>query len=173
MKRLLAIATLLIGFSLAQVPAYPENTIGGGYAFKFGLPSGLGGFLVQGSTFLPFSPLGIDTGLDLEVALTEQLSVWAMIKANLLPALTIADLSMAVSLGLDLTYKNGGFGARFGPLATFEFPGFALSAYTGIGFLNGFSFAYGLGGRLYLDPLAIEVATSDRYDLKLAVLYLW
>ena len=170
MKRLLALATLLIGFALAQVPAYPENTIGGGYAFRFG---GQGGFLVQGSTFLPFSPLGIDTGLDLEVALTDKLSVWALLKANLLPALTVADLSLAVSLGLDLTYKNEGFGARFGPLATFEFPGFALSSYLGIGFLNGFSFAYGLGGRLYLDPLAIEIATSDRYDLKLAVLYLW
>jgi hypothetical protein len=170
MKRLMAIATLLIGFALAQTPAYPENTIGGGYAFKFG---GTGGFLIQGSTLLPFSPLGIDTGLDLEVALTDKLSVWALIKANLLPALTVADLSMAVSLGLDLTYKNDGFGVRLGPIATLEFPGLAFSAYTGIGFLNGFSFAYGLGGRLYLDPIALEVATSDRYDLKLAVLYLW
>lgn len=171
MERMLATLTVLASLSLAglaaaQAPAYPENTVGVGYSFNRG-------FTVQGSLGLPFSPLGIDTGLDVEAIISGNPSVWVLTKANLLPALTLGDLSMSVGMGLDLRYIDGGFGAHLGVPATLEIPGGAISAYLGLGYQAGFHLAYGLGGRLYLDPVALEVATSDRYPLKIAVLYLW
>jgi len=174
MKRFIALLTLLVGLALAQVPAYPENTIGLG----FGIGNALGSSLIlQGSTSLPFSPLGLDTGLDAEVIVPTSFSgveVWSLVKVNLLPALTVLDLSLSAGLGLDLSYSTAtGFGTHLGPVASLEIPGGAISAYIGLGYENGFNVAYGLGGRLYLDPIALEVATSDRYALKLALLYLW
>ncbi len=171
MKRLFALLTLVVGLAFAQAPAYPENTVGVG----FGIGRGL---MVQGSLGLPFSPLGIDTGLDLEVIVPtsfDAVEVWALLKANLLPALTVADLSLSAGLGIDLSFNTVGsvFGFHLGPVASLEIPGGAISGYVGLGFEGGFNMAYGLGGRLYLDPIALEVATSDRYPFKIALLYLW
>ncbi len=171
MRRLIALLTLVVGLAFAQAPAYPENTVGVG----FGIGRGL---MVQGSLGLPFSPLGIDTGLDLEVIVPtsfDAVEVWALLKANLLPALTVADLSLSAGLGLDLSFKTTGsiFGLHLGPVASLEIPGGAISGYVGLGIEGGFNLAYGLGGRLYLDPVALEVATSDRYAFKIALLYLW
>jgi len=171
MKRLVALLILVVGFAFAQAPAYPENTVGVG----FGIGRGL---MVQGSMGLPFSPLGIDTGLDLEVTVPtsfDSVEVWALVKANLLPALTVADLSLSAGVGLDLSFNTVGsiFGFHLGPIASLEIPGGAISGYVGLGIERGFNVAYGLGGRLYLDPVALEVATSDRYPFKIALLYLW
>lgn len=171
MKRLVALLILVVGFAFAQAPAYPENTVGVG----FGIGRGL---MVQGSMGLPFSPLGIDTGLDLEVLVPtsfDGVEVWALVKANLLPALTVADLSLSAGLGIDLSFNTVGsvFGFHLGPIASLEIPGGAISGYVGLGIEGGFNVAYGLGGRLYLDPIALEVGTSDRYPFKIALLYLW
>jgi len=171
MKRLVALLILVVGFAFAQAPAYPENTVGVG----FGIGRGL---MVQGSMGLPFSPLGIDTGLDLEVMVPtsfDSVEVWALVKANLLPALTVADLSLSAGVGLDLSFNTVGsiFGFHLGPIASLEIPGGAISGYVGLGIERGFNVAYGLGGRLYLDPVALEVATSDRYPFKIALLYIW
>lgn len=163
MKKLLVALTLVLGLALAQTPAYPENTFGVGYAFNKG-------FAGQASFILPFSPLGLDTGLDLEATYGTALGINGLLKVNLLPALTLADLSLSVGLGLDVRYP---FGTHLGPIATLEIPGGALSAYGGLGYQNGFHAAWGVGLRFYLDPIAFEVASSDRYDLKLALLYLW
>lgn len=98
-----------------------------------------------------------------------------MVKANLLPALVVADLPLSVGLGLDLSFDTRAsvFGTHLGPIATLEIPGGALSGYLGLGLEGGFNLAYGLAGRLYLDPVAIELGLSDRYALKIAVLYLY
>ncbi|WP_337869153.1 bioflim formation protein [Meiothermus sp.] len=171
MKRLFALLTLVVGLAFAQAPAYPENTVGVG----FGIGRGL---MVQGSLGLPFSPLGIDTGLDMEVLVPtsfDSVEVWALLKANLLPALTVADLSLSAGLGIDLSFNTVGsiFGFHLGPVASLEIPGGAISGYVGLGIEGGFNVAYGLGGRLYLDPIALEVGLSDRYPFKIALLYLW
>jgi len=171
MKRLFALLTVVLGLAFAQAPAYPENTVGVG----FGIGRGL---MVQGSLGLPFSPLGIDTGLDLEVIVPssfDSVEVWALVKANLLPALTVADLSLSAGLGIDLSFNTVGsvFGFHLGPVASLEIPGGAISGYVGLGLEGGFNLAYGLGGRLYLDPIALEVGISDRYPFKIALLYLW
>lgn len=171
MKRLFAVLILSIGMAFAQAPAYPENTVGVG----FGIGRGL---MVQGSMGLPFSPLGIDTGLDMEVIVPtsfDAVEAWALLKANLLPALTVADLSLSAGLGLDLSFNTMGsiFGLHLGPVASLEIPGGAISGYLGLGIEGGFNLAYGLGGRLYLDPVALEVGVSDRYPFKIALLYLW
>jgi hypothetical protein len=92
-----------------------------------------------------------------------------------LPALTVADLSLSAGLGLDFSFNtfSSTFGTHLGPVASLEIPDGAISGYVGLGIENGFNVAYGLGARLYLEPIALEVATSDRYALKLAALYLW
>lgn len=181
MKRLLALLTLIAGLAFAQVPAYTENTVGIGFGIARGFAldgSTRPAIVIQGSALLPFSPLGIDTGLDAELIVPTAFSgaeVWALFKANLLPALTLGDLPFSVGLGLDASYNTFGgvFGTHLGPLATVEIAGGAISGYLGLGYEGGFNLAYGLGGRLYLDPVALEVALSDRYPLKLAILYLW
>ncbi|ETN89462.1 hypothetical protein [Thermus sp. NMX2.A1] len=163
MKRLVAPFLLALSLALAQMPAYPENTLGIGYAPDKGV-------YLQGSTLLPFSPLGIDTGLDLQALLSQNPEVFALFKANLFPGLVLADLYTSVGLGLDLRYP---FGAHLGPVVSLEVPGGALSAYGGLGYQSGFHLAWGAGFRLYLEPLALEVSASDRYPFLLSFLYLW
>ena len=178
MRRFLALITLVTGLAFAQVPAYNENTLGLGFGISplnSGRPNML---IVQGSFGLPFSPLGIDTGLEVEGLVPtsfDNLEVWAMIKANLLPALVVADLPLSVGVGLDLSYNTFGsvFGTHLGPIASLEIPGGAISGYFGLGLEGGFSLAYGLAGRLYLDPIALEIGLSDRYALKIAALFLY
>jgi hypothetical protein len=171
MKRLLAILTLVAGLAFAQPPAYPENTVGVGFGINRGL-------ILQASTVLPFSPLGIDTGLDLEVIVPttfDNFEVWAMFKANVFPALVVADRSLSAGLAMDMSFNTLGsvFGFHLGPVASLEIPGGAISGYVGLGVERNFSIAYGLGARLYLDPIALQVAISDRYPIKIAVLFLW
>jgi len=163
MKRTLALLALLLGFSLAQAPAYPENTLGIGYTPDKGI-------YLQGSALLPFSPLGIDTGLDMQALLSQNPEVFALFKANLFPGLVLMDLYTSVGLGLDLRYP---FGVHLGPVVSLEVPGGALSAYGGVGYQSGFHLAWGAGFRLYLEPLALEVSASDRYPFLLSLLYLW
>ncbi|WP_038040289.1 hypothetical protein [Thermus tengchongensis] len=163
MKRTLALLALLLGFSLAQAPAYPENALGLGYAPERGV-------YLQGSLLLPFSPLGIDTGLDAQVLLSQNPEVYALFKANLFPGLVLMDLYTSLGLGLDLRYP---FGVHLGPVVSLEVPGGALSAYGGLGYQSGFHLAWGAGFRLYLEPLALEVSASDRYPFLLSLLYLW
>jgi len=163
MKRLLATLGLLLGLALAQAPAYPENTAGFGYAPDKG-------FYLQGSLVLPFSPLGIDTGLDAQVLLSQNPEVYALLKANLFPGLVLGDFYASFGLGLDLRYP---FGVHLGPLASVELPGGALSGFLGLGYQGGFHLAWGAGFRLYLEPLALEVSSSDRYPFLLALLYLF
>ncbi len=117
MKRLFALLGLALGLALAQAPAYPENTLGLGYAPDKG-------FYLQGSALLPFNPLGIDTGLDAQVLLSQSPEVYALLKANLFPGLVLADLYTSLGLGLDLRYP---FGVHLGPVASVEVPGGALS----------------------------------------------
>jgi len=179
MKRVLVLLTLLVGLAFAQAPAYPENTIGLGFGISSSLTSSpSNSLIIQGSTVLPFSPLGLDTGLDTEVIVPTSFNgaeIWSLFKVNLLPALTVADMSLSAGLGLDVSFNtfSSTFGTHLGPVASLDIPGGAISGYVGLGIENGFNVAYGLGARLYLDPVALEVATSDRYALKLAVLYLW
>ncbi|WP_298629670.1 bioflim formation protein [uncultured Thermus sp.] len=163
MKRLIPFTFLALSLALAQAPAYPENTLGLGYAPGKGL-------YLQGGALLPFSPLGIDTGLDLQVLLSQNPEVLAFFKANLFPGLVLADLYASVGLGLDLRYP---FGVHLGPVVSLEVPGGALSAYGGLGYQGGFHLAWGAGFRLYLEPLALEVSASDRYPFLLSLLYLW
>ncbi|WP_243028657.1 bioflim formation protein [Thermus albus] len=161
MKRLAALLTLSL--ALAQAPAYPENTLGLGYAPDKGP-------YLQGSALLPFSPLGIDTGLDLQALMAQNPEVFALLKANLFPGLVLADLYTSVGVGLDLRYP---FGVHLGPVVSLEVPGGALSAYGGLGYQGGFHLAWGAGFRFYLEPLALEVSASDRYPFLLSLLYLW
>ena len=123
MKRLFALLGLALGLALAQAPAYPENTLGLGYAPDRG-------FYLQGSALLPFSPLGLDTGLDAQVLLSQSPEAYALLKANLFPGLVVEGLFASVGLGLDLRYP---FGAHLGPLASLELPGGALSLGLGLG----------------------------------------
>ena len=157
MKRLFALLGLALGLALAQAPAYPENTLGLGYAPDRG-------FYLQGSALLPFSPLGLDTGLDAQVLLSQSPEAYALLKANLFPGLVVGGLFASVGLGLDL-----------GPLASLELPGGALSLGLGLGYQAGagLHLAWGAGFRLYLEPLALEVSASDRYPFLLSLLYLW
>ena len=97
MKRLFALLGLALGLALAQAPAYPENTLGLGYAPDRG-------FYLQGSALLPFSPLGLDTGLDAQVLLSQSPEAYALLKANLFPGLVVEGLFASVGLGLDLRY---------------------------------------------------------------------
>ncbi|AFV75206.1 hypothetical protein Theos_0123 [Thermus oshimai JL-2] len=162
MKRLLG-ALLLFALALAQTPAYPETAFGLGYAPDRGV-------YLQGGLLLPFSPLGLDTGLDLEVLLDQNPQGEALFKANLFPGLVVESLYASLGVGLDLRYP---FGAHLGPLFSLEIPGGALSARLGLGYEGRFHLAYGLGLRLYLEPLALEAAFSDRYPFRLSLLYLF
>lgn len=155
---------LLLGLALAQGPAYPENTLGLAYA-----PDG-GRLFLQGSALLPFSPLGIDTGLEAQLLLSSSPEVYALFKANLLPGLVLMDLYTSLGLGLDLRYP---LGLHLGPLVSLELPGSALWLYGGAGYQAGLHLAWGAGFRVYLDPVALEVSATDRYPFALSLLYLW
>lgn len=157
-------ALFLLGLALAQGPAYPENTLGLTYA-----PDGSRLFL-QGSALLPFTPLGVDTGLEAQLLLSTTPEAYALFKANLLPGLVVMDLYASLGLGLDLRWP---FGVHLGPLVSFELPGSALWLSGGVGYQAGFHLAYGAGFRAYLDPLALEVSATDRYPFALSLLYLW
>ncbi|VCU54248.1 hypothetical protein TTHN1_02057 [Thermus thermophilus] len=165
MKRLLALLALALGLALAQAPAYPENTLGLGYSPEKGP-------YLQGSALLPFNPLGLDTGVDLQILLAQSPEAYALLKANLFPGLVVESLFASVGLGLDLRYP---FGAHVGPVASLELPGGALSGTLGLGYQtgSGLHLAWGAGFRLYLEPLALEVSASDRYPFLLSLLYLW
>jgi len=85
MKRLLALLALALGLALAQAPAYPENTLGLGYSPEKGP-------YLQGSALLPFNPLGLDTGVDLQILLAQSPEAYALLKANLFPGLVVESL---------------------------------------------------------------------------------
>ncbi len=153
----------LLGLALAQAPAYPENALGLGYA------PGQGVYL-QGGVLLPFSPLGIDTGLDAHLLLRANPQGQLFLKANLFPGLVLEGLYTSIGLGLGLRYP---FGIHLGPVASLEVPGGALSLGLGLGYEGGFHVAYGVGFRAYLEPLALEASLSDRFPLLLSLLYLF
>ncbi|MGQ9691945.1 MAG: bioflim formation protein [Thermaceae bacterium] len=163
MRRLIALLGLL-SLAWAQGPAYPENTLGLAYA-----PDG-GRLFLQGSAPLPFTPRGIDTGLEAQLLLSTTPEAYALFKANLLPGLVLMDLYTSVGAGLDLRWP---FGVHLGPLVSFELPGSALWLSLGAGYQEGLHLAYGAGLRVYLEPLALEVSATDRYPLALGLLYLW
>ncbi|AEB12894.1 hypothetical protein [Marinithermus hydrothermalis] len=165
MKRLGALLVLVLGLALAQAPAFPETYAGAGVAAN--------GAAVQFGLVLPFAPMGLDTGLDGEVVFAPNPQGQLAFKALLLPSLTLADTFAAVGLASEVRLEANAFGAHLGPVASLDLGEAVLSATAGLGFFRGVHVSYGLGLRAYLDPLALEVATSDRYAFRASLLYLW
>lgn len=171
MKRLLSILAILTGAAFAQTPAYVEPAVG----FGFGLNGG-SNIIGSYSTGLPFSPMGFDTGIDLEAIYNldnSDVGIHGLFKTNVLPALTVSEFSASVGLAVDASYSTAvGLGGHLGPIASLELPGATLSGYLGLGYRQDAILAYGFGARVYLDPWALEVAISDHYLLRISGIYL-
>ncbi len=176
MKRLWFIALIVLGWALASTPAYPENSFGLGYAHP------TAGELTVGAV-LPFAPLGMDSGLDLEVRYP-RLGVSAAGKLLLLPSLAVGGQFMAVGLYGELRYASpGSFGGYLGGDLSWDLPNMgplsgALSAGLGLGYFPKGSllaslFSYELGVRLYYDQFAVDLVTNDRDLFRAGLLYLW
>ncbi len=175
MKKLWIIAAFSLGLALASAPAYPENSVGLGYVYP------TAGELTFGLA-LPFTPMGMDTGLDLEVRYP-RLGVSATGKILLLPSLTAGGQFVSVGLYSELRYADPGlFGGYLGGNFSWELPPMgpvegALSGQLGIGYFPKGSWTsfvgYGLGLRLYYDPIAFELASNDRDLLRASLLFLW
>ncbi len=176
MKRLWILLWTLAGLALASTPAYPENSAGLGYAHP-----GAGVFTL--GVQLPAAPLGLDTGLDLEVRYP-RLGVSATGKILVLPSLSVGGQFMAVGAFGELRYADpGAYGGYLGGGFSWDLPPMgpvegALSAKLGVGYfpkgsLAASLFSYGLGLRLYYDPVALELATNDRDLFRASLLFLW
>ena len=176
MKRLWISAVLLAGLALASAPAYPENAAGLGYTHP-----GAGVFSI--GAVLPAAPLGLDAGVDLELRYP-RLGVSAAGKLLVLPSLTVGGQFMAVGVFTELRYADPGrFGGYLGGGLSWDLPPMGpvegvLSAQLGVGYFPKGSllrslFSYGLGLRLYYEPVALELATNDRDLLRASLLYLW
>jgi len=175
MKKLSIIAAFFLGMALASAPAYPENSVGLGYVYP------TAGELTAGLV-LPFAPLGMETGLDLEVRYP-RLGVSATGKVLLLPSLTMGGQFVSVGLYSELRYADPGlFGGYLGGAFSLELPQMgpvegALSGQLGLGYFPKGSwtsfFGYGLGLRLYYDPVALELVTNDRDLFRASLLFLW
>ena len=178
MKKLWIIAAFSLGLALASAPAYPENSVGLGYVYP------TAGELTVGLA-LPFAPVGMDTGLDLEVRYPRP-GVSATAKMLVLPSLTVGGQFMAVGMYSELRYvyddPNHHFGAYLGGDLSWDLPQMGpvegvLSGQLGVGYFpkgNWSSFfSYGLGLRFYYDPVAFELVTNDRDLLRASLLFLW
>jgi len=175
MKRPWIVAAFFLGLALASAPAYPENSVGLGYVYP------TAGELTAGLV-LPFAPMGMETGLDLEVRYP-RLGVSAAGKILLLPSLTVGGQFVSVGLYSELRYADpGSFGGYLGGNFSLELPQMgpvegALSGQLGLGYFPKGSwtsfFGYGLGLRLYYDPVALELATNDRDLFRASLLFLW
>ncbi|WP_457630757.1 bioflim formation protein [Oceanithermus sp.] len=175
MKKLLISAALLLGLALASAPAYPENGVGLGYVYP------TAGELNFGMV-LPFAPAGMETGLDLEVRYP-RLGVSAAGKVLLLPSLTVGGQFVSVGLYSELRYAEpGSFGGYLGGVFSWELPELgpvtgALSGRLGLGYFPKGSWTsfvgYGLGLRLYYEPVALELASNDRDLFRASLLFLW
>ncbi len=179
MKRTAMLVVLVLGWALASAPAYPENAFGVGYAYPTAGVADL-------NLALPFAPLGMDTGLDLELRYPRP-GVSATAKMLVLPSLTVGRQFMAVGLYTELRYAyddpNHRFGGYVGGNFSWDLPPLGpvegvLSGQLGLGYypkgsLLGSLVSYGLGVRLYHDPVALELATNDRDLFRASLLYLW
>jgi len=176
MKRLWIVVWMLAGLAWASTPAYPENSVGLGYAHP-----GAGTFTL--GVQLPGGPLGLDTGLDLELRYP-RLGVSATGKVLVLPSLTVGGQFMAVGAFAELRYADpGAFGGYLGGAFSWDLPPMgpvegAFSGRLGVGYfpkgsLMSSIFGYGLGLRLYYDPVALELATNDRDLFRASLLFLW
>ena len=178
MKKLLSFAVFFLGLALASVPAYPENSIGLGFVYPTAGKVNVG-------LALPFAPLGMDTGLDLEVRYPRPGASIAT-KILILPSLTVGGQFMAVGAYSELRYAYADpdnlFGAFLGGSLSWDLPQMGplegvLSGQLGVGYFpkgNWTSFfSYGLGMRFYYDPVAFELATNDRDLFRASVLFLW
>jgi hypothetical protein len=176
MKRLWTVALLLAGLALASTPAYPENSVGLGYAHP------AAGVFTLGA-LLPAAPLGLDTGVELEVRYP-RLGVSATGKILVLPSLTVGGQFMAVGAFAELRYADpGAFGGYLGGGFSWDLPPLgpvegALSGQLGVGYfpkggLLPSLVSYGLGLRLYHDPVALELVTNDRDLFRGSLLFLW
>ena len=165
MRRLLPLLAFL-ALAWAQSPAYPENALGIGYGEK--------GLALQAGLLLPLAPLGIETGLDLWAFLPDldpgRLEARALLKASLFPGLVLLDRYLTLGLGLDLRLP---FGLHLGPAASLDLEGAALSLFLAPGYQGGFHLAWGVGLRVYLDPLALEASAADGNRFLLSLLYLF
>ncbi len=176
MKRLAILVFVFAGVVLAGQPAYPENGVGLGYSHP-----GAGVFTL--GLVLPATPMGLDTGLDLEVRYPH-LGVSATGKVLVLPSLTVGGQFMAVGGFAELRYADPGrFGGYLGGAFSWDLPPLgqvegAFSGRLGLGYfpkgsLAGSLFSYGLGLRFYYDPVAFELVTNDRDLFRASLLFLW
>ncbi|GEM_PF-134513 len=176
MKRLWIASIFTLTIALASAPAYPENSLGLGYVYPTAGEISLG-------AVLPFAPLGLDTGLDLELRYP-RLGVSTTGKILILPSLTVGGQFLAVGSFAELRYAEPGyFGGYLGGDFSWDLPQLGplqgvLSAQLGLGYfpkgnLLRSIFSYGLGLRFYYDSLAVELASNDRDLLRASLLYLW
>ncbi|WP_287371935.1 bioflim formation protein, partial [Oceanithermus sp.] len=132
MKRLWILLWTLAGLALASTPVYPENSAGLGYAHP-----GAGVFTL--GVQLPAAPLGLDTGLDLEVRYPRP-GVSATGKILVLPSLSVGGQFMAVGAFGELRYADpAAFGGYLGGGFSWDLPPMgpvegALSAKLGVGY---------------------------------------
>ncbi len=172
MKRLFLLLMVLSGLAAAQLPAYPENAVGLSYA----LHQGVG---VQLGLKLPFSPLGMETGLEASFRLGQGTRATLGTKALVLPSLTLSDQFVAVGAEASLLWEQpntggpGYLGGEIGPTVSLLWPSASLSAHLGLAYLRGLHLSYGLGLHVYAGPMAFELSSSDRSILQTSLLYLF
>ncbi len=173
-RRLLALLTALLGLALAAPPAYPENTAGLGYAHP-----------AQGALFLsaglPFTPLGLDTGAALELAVGNGVRGALDLGVLAFPGLTAGNayLDLGGYLRLPFAYASPGglgLGVALGPRVGLEIEAglpLTLTGSLGLGFGPGFFLDYAAGLRAYLEPVALDLGYDRTLGLYAGLLYLW
>ncbi len=166
---------MLASLALAAPPAYPETAIGATY-----LPPASGGLWL--STTLPASPLGLETGASLELfSEGGGLGGRAELGALVFPGLTLGEHFASLGGFVRLpfaAFQPSGFatGLVVGPRASLEFASgipLVLSTEVGVGYYRGLHLAWGLGARLYVEPVALEVTSDERLPLAVRLLFLW
>lgn len=160
-------AALLLAFllglpALASPSAFPETALSFQAGYQGRLAFGVGGELLLPVRYLDVS-VGADAVIDSAGAFGARLSVTGL----LFPTVgTVPPL--ALGLGTDLSYQNGGFAAHLGLvigsdlLFVSDLPA-TLSLYLapGIAFGQGFSLAWEVEARYYFEQVALELSSSD------------